>query len=195
MAVGLPLVVIVGAVGIGTYVVLTPFPLNVFEKSIHKKGEKPILIQPPSTALATRTGGLKPFNSYSKWLITILKAVLLETIRATLKFIMELRLSFMKFTNSLLYFALCVLWVWVKLTYAYIAYIKVRWFRHPAKSRQATYYFSHYNFYPFAVALLLSTFKHYEGVVCAKETLRKICDLRFRYGEDGTPHSKFIDSI
>ena len=205
VVVGLPLGVtvgVVGTVGIGMYIiVLTPIPFNTFEKSIHKRGEKPVLTSHqlfPSTALATRSDGLELFKSYSKWLIAIhpqLKAVLSGTIRATLKFIKELRLSILKFTNSLLYFTLCVLWVWVKLTYAYIAYIKVRWFRHPAKSRQATYYFSHYNFYPFAVALLLSTFKHYEGVVCAKETLRKICDPRFRYGEDGTPHSKFIDSI
>lgn len=210
MVVGLPLVVTVGAVvtvGVGMYIiVLTPFPLDIFEESIHKRDEKPVSVHHqllPSTALATRSGSLERFKSYSKWLFAIhsqLKVILSGTIiRATLKFIKELRLSFMKFTNSLLYFTLCVLWVWIKLTCAYIAYlyIKVRWFRHSAKSRQATltYYFSHYIFYPFALVLLLSTFKDCEGIAYAQETLRIIRDPRFRYGQDVTPHSKFIDSI
>jgi hypothetical protein len=204
VVVGIPSVVTVVVVGIGMYVILTPFPFNIYEKSIHNKGEKPVLSHHPSTALATRTVGLELFNSYSKWFIVIqpqLKAVLSGT-RTTLRFIKELRLSLMKFRNSLPYFTLCVLWVWVKLIYAYvyIAYIKVRWFRHPAKSRQAMYYFSHYYFYLFAVLLLiLLTFKHYKDiddiVIYVKETLRKIRDPRFRYGVDGTPHSRFIDSI
>jgi tetratricopeptide (TPR) repeat protein len=197
VVVGVPLGITVVAVGFGVYVVLTLVPLDIFEKSIHKMGKMPVLTHDQlfsSTALTTRTDNLELFNS--KWLNIIfqplLKAVLSVT-RATV--IMELRLSFMKCASSLSYLTLCILWVWIKLTYAYIAYLRIRWFRDPAKSRQAMYYFSHYSFYPFAVVHLLSTFKHCEKVLCVKETLRKIRDPRFRYGGDRTPHSLFINYI
>ena len=198
IVVGLPVIITVGAVGIGMGAILTPFPLNINEKSILKEGEKPVLTHhqlSPTTTLATKIDGLELFSSYSKWFIRLHLKEVLSGIKATLQIIKELRHSFMKFTKSLSYFILCVLWVWIKLTYAYIAYIRVRWFRHPAKSRRAKYYFSHYNFYLFSVVYLLSTFKHYEGIIYAKETVRKIRDPRFRYGEDVAPHSQFIDSI
>ena len=201
MVVVVPVVItVVFAVSVGLYLILSPFPLNIFEKSIPRKDEKPVLTPhqlSPSTTLATTTRGLELSESYSKWLVMIqpqLKAAL-SGVKAIFQFTKDLKLSFVKFTRGLLYFTLCVLWVWVKLIYAYIAYIKVRWFRQPAKLRQAKYYFSHYNFYAFAVAQLLSTLKDCKNVIYVKETVRKIRDPRFQYGGDGTPHSMFIDSI
>ena len=94
---------------------------------------------------------------------------------------------------------MCVLYVWFKLTLAYYGCIKIRWFQQPIKSRLADYYAhqyaTHFGFYAFALEKLLSSLISCRNFIHVKESIRKIQDPRFRYGEDETPHSKFLGSF
>ena len=191
---------VVAIVGTGLYFVLSPFPFYSFEESLpnNKLGEKPILTLhqlSPSTALATKTTDLDIVDKCSKWFVIIqLQAtealsrvkILFELIKNLLKF------PFIKSARDLLCFTVCVLFVWIKLMYVYI---RIQEFRQPAKSRITDYYIiSHYTFYGYAVVQVLLALMCSMSFHHAKTTVRTIRDPRFRYGQDGTPHSNFLDS-
>ena len=76
-----------------------------------------------------------------------------------------------KFTRDLLHFTVCVLYMWLKLIYVYIAYIKIRWFRQPAKSRLADYYASHYAFNYFVIEKLFVALLSCKGFIHVMKTV------------------------
>ena len=187
-------------VGAGLLFILSPFPFytyNLYEE--HKPGERPILSLhqlSPGTTLATTHTDLELFSSFSKWLVMIhpqlIEAAsgvktLFEQIKDLLKF------PFIRFARNVLHFIVCVLFVWIKLicTFAYLVNILRFEFERPWI---VDYYMSHYSFYGFALEKLFSSLIRFRSFVHAKETIRMIRDPRFRYGEDGTPHTNFLRS-
>ena len=182
-------------VGVCVVAILTTIPFYRDTNNIYYKSDKPVLtLQQLShnRALASTSTNLEIVNRCSKWIRFQLKEALSLVVKATFQ---SLQLSFVKFTKNLLHFTVCVLYVWFKLTCAYIVCLKIRWFRQPAKLRLAEYYISHYTFYFFVLDKFLSALLSCKGFIHVMETVRTICDPRFRYGEDGTPHADFLDSF
>ena len=188
------------------FLILSPFPfysydiitISLFDlgKNIDNKGEKQILTLQQlshSTTLVTTTGSLEIVDRYNKWFVLIQPQLneALSGVRATFRL---LELFFIKFVR-VCYFTVCVLYVWVKLICAYIIYIKIRWFQQPAKSKLADYYASHYVFYVVIVRVFFSVLIDCKSFIHATVTVRIVCDPRFRYGADETPHAKFLDSF
>ena len=189
---------VVAIVGTGLFFIFSPIPFYYFnhEEGLfnNKFGEKPILTLhqlSPSTALATKTTSLNIVNKCSKWFVIIQHQATEALSRVNTFFELIkglLKLSFIKSTRDLLYFTMSVLCVWIKLMFIYT---RIRWFQQP---RIVDYHFSHYAFYGFAVFQVLLTLRRSMSFGHAKTAVRTICDPRYRYGEDGTPHSIFLDA-
>ena len=190
-------VIIVGA---GLLFILSPFPFYTYNLYEHKPDERPILSLyqlSSGTTLATTHRDVELFSSFSKWLVTIhpqlREAVsgiktLFEQIKDLLKF------PFIRFARNLLHFTVCVLFVWIKLIYAY-AYLHVNILRFKFEQLWIVHYhMSRYSFYVFALEKILSSLISFRSFAHAKETIRMIRDPRFQYGEDGTPHTNFLRS-
>ena len=183
-------------VSTSVYLILSPFPFNIPQKNIPKRPILPLHLLSHTTTLTTMDKGLEIIKRYSiLWIQFQLQTPYLKTLSRIKAKI--LRLSFLTLAVIGVYLTGCVLFVWLKLILVYYGCIKIRLFRKPLKSRLADYHFlqyaTHFTFYAFALDKFLSSLTSCRSFTNVKDSLRKIRDPRFRYGEDETPHSKFLE--